>query len=57
MLICIFQIFLFNHDNYIMKTFVMVVVHFILRRLLYLAFSANLGRLLSIPHPGMAPLV
>ena len=33
-----------------------VVVYFILSRLLYLAFSANLG-LLCMPHPGMAPLV
>ena len=35
---------------------VVVVVHFILSRLLYLAVSANLG-LLSMPHPGMGPLV
>ena len=35
-----------------------VVVYFIffLSRLLYLAFSANLG-LLCTPHPGMGPLV
>ena len=33
-----------------------VVVYFILSRLLYLAFSANLG-LLYMPHPGMGPLV
>ena len=33
-----------------MKT--VVVVYFILSRLLYLAFSANLG-LLCMPHPGM----
>ena len=33
-----------------------VVVYFILSRLLYLAFSANLG-LLCMPHPGMGPLV
>ena len=32
------------------------VVYFILSRLLYLAFSANLG-LLCMPHPGMGPLV
>ena len=38
-----------------MYTFV-VVVYFILSRLLYLAFSANLG-LLCMPHPGMGPLV
>ena len=31
-------------------------VYFILSRLLYLAFSANLG-LLCMPHPGMGPLV
>ena len=36
--------------------FVVVVVYFILSRLLYLAFSANLG-LLCMPHPGMGPLV
>ena len=35
---------------------VVVVVYFILRRLLYLAFSVNLG-LLCMPHPGMGPLV
>ena len=35
---------------------VCVVVCFILSRLLYLAFSANLG-LLCMPHPGMGPLV
>ena len=34
----------------------LVVVYFILSRLLYLAFSANLG-LLCMPHPGMGPLV
>jgi len=33
-----------------------VVVYFILSRLLYLAFSANLG-LLCMAHPGMGPLV
>ena len=32
------------------------VVYFILSRLLYLAFSANLG-LLCMPHPSMGPLV
>ena len=36
--------------------FVVVVVYFILSRLLYLVFSANLG-LLCMPHPGMGPLV
>ena len=35
---------------------VVVVVYFILSRLLYVAFSANLG-LLCMPHPGMGPLV
>ena len=35
---------------------VVVVVYFILSRLLYLAFSANLG-LLCMPHPGIGPLV
>ena len=35
---------------------VVVFVYFILSRLLYLAFSANLG-LLCMPHPGMGPLV
>ena len=30
--------------------------YFILSRLLYLAFSANIG-LLCMPHPGMGPLV
>ena len=35
---------------------VVVVVYFILSRLLYLAFSANLG-LPCMPHPGMGPLV
>ena len=38
------------------RTVVVVVVYFILSRLLYLAFSANLG-LLCMPHPGMGPLV
>ena len=32
------------------------VVYFVLSRLLYLAYSANLG-LLCMPHPGMGPLV
>ena len=36
--------------------FVVVVVYFTLSRLLYLAFSANLGPL-CMPHPGMGPLV
>ena len=36
--------------------FVVVVVYFILSRLFYLAFSANLG-LLCMPHPSMGPLV
>ena len=33
---------------------VVVVVYFILSRLLFLAFTANLG-LLCMPHPGMGP--
>ena len=32
------------------------LLYFFLSRLLYLAFSANLG-LLCMPHPGMGPLV
>ena len=36
--------------------FVVIVVYFILRRLLYPAFSANLG-LICMLHPGMGPLV
>ena len=35
---------------------IVVVVYFILSRLLYLAFPANLG-LLCMPHPSMGPLV
>ena len=35
---------------------VVVVVYFILSRLLYLAFSADLG-LQCMLHPGMGPLV
>ena len=35
---------------------VVVVVYLILSRLLYVAFSANLG-LLCMPHPDMGPLV
>ena len=35
---------------------VVVVVYFILSRLLYLSYSANLG-LLCMPHPGMGPQV
>ena len=35
---------------------VVVVVYIVLSRLLYLAFSANLG-LLCMLHPGMGPLV
>ena len=42
------------HANHVVV--VVVVVYFILSRLLYLAFSANLG-LLCMPHPGMGPLV
>ena len=40
----------------IVELFFAVIVYFILSRLLYLAFSANLG-LLCMPHPGMGPLV
>ena len=36
--------------------FTLFVIYFILSRLLYLAYSANLG-LLCMPHPGMGPLV
>ena len=39
--------------KFILKLF---IVHFILSRLLYLEFSANLG-LLCMTHPGMGPLV
>ena len=44
--------------NFLSKTMnaFAVVVYFILSRLLYLAFPANLG-LLSMLHPGMGPLV
>ena len=35
---------------------VVIIVYFILSRLLYLAYSANLA-LLCMPHPGMGPLV
>ena len=35
---------------------VVVVVYFILSKLIYLDFSANLG-LLCMPQPGMGPLV
>ena len=45
--------------EFVRSTFVVVVVvvvYFILSRLLFLAFSANLG-LLYMPHPGMGPLV
>ena len=44
-----------KHAAYV-NLLVVVVVYFILSRLLYLAFSANLG-LLCMPHPGMGPLV
>ena len=39
-----------------MKSFAVVVLYFSVSRLLFLAFSANLG-LLCMPHPGMGPLV
>ena len=35
---------------------VVVVAYIVLSRLLYLAFSANLG-ILCMPHPGMGALV
>ena len=44
-------------DNFMFFSYVfVVVVYFLLSRLLYLAFSANLG-LLCMPHPSMGPLV
>ena len=43
-------------DRIIVVVVVVVVVYFILSRLLYIGFSANLG-LLCVPHPGMRPLV
>ena len=42
--------------NWKREVVVVVVVYFILSRLLYLAYSANLGPL-CMPHPGMGPLV
>ena len=42
--------------SYVVVVLVVVVFYFILSRLLYLAFSANLG-LLCMPHPGMGTLV
>ena len=48
-------LWLFNNGNETLVVAV-VVVYFILSRLLFLAFSANLG-LLCMPHPGMGPLV
>ena len=45
-----------QHTKLVVVVVVVVVVYFILGRLLYLAFSANLG-LLCMPHPGMGPLV
>ena len=36
---------------------VVFVVYFVLSRLLYLAYSANLGLLCMPSHPGMGPLV
>ena len=53
------QTVLADPDNLLNKrreVVVVVVVYFILNRLLYLAFSANLG-LLCMPHPGMGPIV
>ena len=43
-------------ENVIAFAVVVVAVYFILSRLLYLAFSANLG-LLCMSHPGMGPIV
>ena len=45
-----------RYENLKLKILFCFVVYFILSRLLYLAFSANLG-LLCMPHPGMGPLV
>ena len=45
-----------NDKDNLMTCFDIVVVYFILSRLLYLAYSTNLG-LLCMPHPGMGPLV
>ena len=45
-----------GYESFTQLTLVVVVVYFILSRLLYLAFSANLG-LLCMLHPGMGPLV
>ena len=44
-----------SNSSCILSFFFVVVVYFILSRLLYLAFSANLGLLYT--HPGMGPLV
>ena len=45
-----------NDYRYVVVVVVAVVVYFILSRLLYLAYLANLG-LFCMPHPGMGPLV
>ena len=52
----IFSIINFKGPNCISLASFFVVVYFILSRLLYLAFSANLG-LLCMPHPYMGSLV
>ena len=44
-----------ERDGDYIKT-LLLLFYFILSRLLYLAFSANLG-LLCMPNPGMGPLV
>ena len=49
--ICVY-IYIYIYINIYMYFF----VYFILSRLLYLAFSANLG-LLCMPHPGIGSLV
>ena len=44
-------------EEFVVRIYVVVaVVYFILSRLLYLTYSANLG-LLCMPHPSMGPLV
>ena len=43
-------------NSFVVVVVVVVVGYFILSRLLYLAFSANLG-LLCMPHLGMGPIV
>ena len=54
---CFAALLVFEKLNFVefSVVIVVVVVYFILSRLLYLAFSANLG-LLCMPHPSMGPL-